>query len=222
MKVENKKCMIIDEDTGEVLMNGVRIKDFKPSTQVEISKAIVDKMIEESEGKIEKLDNEVLYKWCRIMNEINNYNQIKLGGVFRDIDNEKMIADNIMIAGYILKALVSSNKYSCFIKINHNKFVQSWNELYDVVGINKGNMRLRRKFKDFMIKNHLIRIHNHVGRDGLPKVKFVINPFLYRNSAYVGELAVHLFQDYAVAGDNISRYVMLYLESSELIDRIEQ
>lgn len=218
MKITKGKMMLVDEETGEIIMNEINFRNLSLNQKKGISKQQVDKMLHEANGDISKVDIAMLFSYCKMIKVIDNFNQIGMEGVWRDRDVEKCLTENIDLIGYVFKMFCSSNKYSNFIKINHVVFVEKWTQLFELVGISLNSKRTQQKFKKYLVENDLVRVYTHIGRDGKKKNKFIINPFKYRNSYFVSELAISQFQDYIETGVNISDYAVKYLEVKETID----
>lgn len=208
------KVFLINDETGEVL-NEYSLSNISKKASLKVNRAIVEEMINNAGNDISKIDLPMLYSWCKICKDISEYNQMKINGIYQDHEMFKRII-GMSFGLHILKCLETANKYSCFMKRSQNQFIENWKQLYETVEIS--DKKTQQKVKKFLLDNKLVREYKHTGRDGKIKTKFIVNPFVYRRSTYIGEIAVSQFQDFIEEGKNMSSYLIRLLQGKEVID----
>lgn len=207
---------LVDDDTGEILVEGIEYKS--DSSRVMVNKKTreaVEKLLKKAEA-LEKSELSLLYGYCKKTGKINGFSQCKIENLFRDDSVFRKILE-VNFGLHILKCLETANKYSCFMKKNQNVFIEKWKDLWEIIEIK--DIKTQQKVKKFLLDNKLVRIYKHYGREGEKKVKFIVNPFLYRNSAFVGQIAINQFQDYIEEGRNMAGYLCKLLEEIQVLDK---
>ncbi len=206
------KFTIINEETGEI----VELKDIiSCQNNVKITKRMVDIMLSQSKN-LEDIDKEMLYSWCKVTKQINNYGQVKLLGIQRQIELEKKMLEEGIIYVYVAKILYSAHPFSCAIMKNRKTKISSWTELWEL--INCKSRETQRKVKLFLINNNLVREVIINEGSSIKYRHFYLNPFLLRTSSYASQIAINCFQDCAKDGINMSTYAYRFLQCVGVID----
>lgn len=214
--MNNKTYSLVDDDTGEILVEGIEYKSDSNKIMVnKKTREAVEKLLKKAET-LERSELSLLYGYCKKTGKINGYSQCKIENLFRDNDMFKMILE-VNFGLHILKCLETANKYSCFMKKSQTTFIETWNDLWEITAIT--SKTTQQKVKKFLLDNKLVRVYKHHDREGNKRVKFVVNPFLYRNSSFVGQIAVNQFQDYIKEGRNMADYLIKLLEGIQVIDK---
>lgn len=208
------RVYLINDETGEIL-DDYSLSNLSKKASLKVNRAIVEEMINNAGNDITKIDLPMLYSWCKMCKDISDFNQMKINGIFQD-DKMFRVIISMNFGLHILRCLETANKYSCFMKRNHNQFIENWKQLFETVEITKRDTQ--QKVKKFLLDNKLVREYKHIGRDGKQKTKFIVNPFVYRRSTYVGEIAISQFQDFIKEGENMSTYLIRLLQGKEVID----
>ncbi|MGL5713600.1 MAG: hypothetical protein ACRCX2_11325 [Paraclostridium sp.] len=207
------KSITIDAETGEIINEeDVNMKNPTDKTK-NLCKKIVDEMLERA-SKGEKLDSDMLYKWCKIVKEINMYGQIRLVGAYRDINYEdNMTSDDVYLTGMTIKVFKLTHPFSGFImKRDKSKFLEGWEELYSEIGI--GNSQsMKSKLKKFLVSHNIVRDFKIGGNDGKLVKRLIVNPFIYRGSAYTAQISTMVYQDFIKEGVNINCYPLRWLQA---------
>lgn len=206
----NSKYALIDQGTGEIIVENYPVyKKYLSKDEYKKNKLIIDSIMVKDIKDITEDEIQQLQKWCCDLKEINKYKYIKIYSPIRSIEFEKFLIKHEDILIYIFKLFLCTNKYSCCVKVNHNIFVNTWTKLYEAIGISSNNIRMQQKIKRFVLDNNILRIYKT--KDKID-TRFIVNPFLYRNSQYVKDIAVIVFKDFINSGDNISQYVVKLLD----------
>lgn len=210
-----KSHLIINEETGEILLHEEINEKSKSKDIKNLTKKVVDEMLTKA-SDIGEFDSDLLYKWCRIIGNINEFGQIKLLGAYNDQKFQDDMLDEGVMYIYFLKALKMANKYSNFIKLNNKSFVTSWVELYDALDIK--NSKTRAKFKKMAIDNNFITLCTIFNENGISLKRMIVNPFLLRKTPYSSIISITSFQNFISEGKNIDSYSVRWLESIGHID----
>jgi len=196
---------ITNPETGEVLYEETIIlkKDSK------VTKAMVDKMLSEAKSEAD-IDTNMLYVWCRITKSINSYGQIQTFGNKLNDGVEDLLLEEGVVCAYVLKAIKLAHPFSCILKSNHKRFINTWKELYEAIGCRGRKEQIR--VKKFLTDNGLIDMFriNSGGREVVKRL--VLNPYLYKGASHSGQIACILWQGYAKEGININIYAYRWLQ----------
>lgn len=199
------KRVVIDMETGEILSE-IKYHDGN----YRFNKSVVDEMLKKA-TKVEDLDAKLLYNWCKMTKEINDYNQIKLLGAFRDKETEKKMIEDITITGYTARIIDKAHDFSGMIKSNHKSFASNWEELFEVIGCTSRATQM--KLKKFLTSNNIIRRFRIGGKEGQLTNRMILNPFLFRNANYSSQVSIMVYQDFIEEGVNMSTYPVRWLMS---------
>lgn len=195
----------INEETGEIL------GEFHGTTSQhqKVVRKQVDYMLSLSKTS-EDIDLDLLYHWCRIIKAINGYNQIQhIGNKLNDKIEDELLEEGVVCA-YVLKAIKLANKFTHILMNDSVRQIQTWTELWEVIGCKNSDMQ--KKVKTFLEKNKLIKcVPIKVENKNAKKNLFVLNPYLYKNSSHVGQFACVVWQECAIPNVNINFYAYMYL-----------
>lgn len=211
------KHIIVNDDTGEILSEEVtNMKNNLSKKNIKLCKKMVDTMLEKS-SKGEPLDKNMLYTWCKITKEFNNYGQVKLLGGFRDTEFEKKLVQDIIMTGYTMRVIVLSHPFSGFLQSDKKIFIETWSQLYNEIGI--GNSKATQsKVKKFLVENSIVREFKIGGKNGKLVKRLILNPFLARKGAYTSQITAMVFQDFIQEGVNMSCYPLRWLQAMGYMD----
>lgn len=209
----NIQQLLIDSDTGEVLSS----ENLKNNNNRVLKKAIIDKMLEEVSNGKKDLDNNLLYSWCKAIKEINTYGQIKLIGAFEDKAMKKKMLEDITITGYTMRVIDKAHPFSCFLKKNHQSFITSWSQLWEIIDCK--DSKTRRKIKDFLVSNDIVRELKINDKNGELMSRLVLNPFLFRGASYSSQIAIMIFQDFIQESVNMNTYPFKWLQAMGYINK---
>ena len=211
-----KNISLLNEDTGEITsLNGMNLS--KNSIN-KITKKVVNDMLANAKD-IEGVDKTMLFTYLKANKEINDYNQIKLKGSYRDEAFEKKMIEDITLYGYVSRVILLAHNFSGILKKSQRTFITSWTELWEEIGC-AGNKRTIKRVKDFLVNEDIIREEIVVTKDGKIR-KFILNPFLFRKASYSSQLAIRIFEDYIDVNGNISSEACTWLECLGLIGHHE-
>lgn len=203
---------IVNEETGQLIEDVVVEASSEKST---INKKIVDTMLKDSKC-VEDVDAKLLYEWCKITGEINNYGQIRLQGRHLDREFQKMMIEDMATHFYISKIFMTAHPFSGILMKNRQTHIDNWTELWNEVGISDSKIKAR--VKKFLIDNEALRITKITGRaDKADKTVFIINPFLFRDATYSSQVSIFTFGDFAKEGVNVNTYSFKYLQTLGLL-----
>lgn len=205
------KYILVNNETGEIVdINNLTIK-----SKEKITKQIVDAMLKKA-NNLEEIDIKLLAKWIKMTKQINDYGQIKMMGVQRDVELEKMMIKEGILYVYVAKILYSTHPFSCAIMKNRQTKISTWTELWELIECNSRTMQ--QKVKKFLIDNSLVR-EMVVYKGGNKKSKeFYLNPFLLRTSGYSSQIAINCFKDCAKESINVNSYVYRFLQCVGILD----
>lgn len=203
---------IVNEETGQLIEDVVLDTSEKKGT---INKKIVDTMLQDAKC-IEDIDAKLLYEWCKITGEINNYGQIRLQGRHLDREFQKMMIEDMATHFYISKVFMTAHPFSGILMVNRQAHIKNWTELWEAVEITSSKIKAR--VKKFLLDNKALRIIKIIGKaDNVDKIVFVINPFLFRDAIYSSQVSIFTFGDFAKEGTNINTYSFRYLQALGLL-----
>ncbi len=197
---------IIDEDTGEIIMEGRIDKHCVYSKK--INKIIVDKMIEDAQNN-KGIDINMLYAWCKSTGDINDYGQIKLLGAWHDNNIWKEMLQDIVITGYTMRIIDITHNFSGIVMKNRQTPVKTWNELWESIQCSKRTTQ--QKIKKFLENNNLIREMRIYNKNKLLEKRLILNPFLIRQAQHASQLAIICFNDFIKENVNINSYPVKWL-----------
>lgn len=212
-----KKYTLIDNETGEFLdINKDFVESEKQDCKQKITKLMVDKMLANTKS-LEDVDMNMLYSWLKMSNAFNRYNQIRLFGHWISMDFIRMSELNPLYYGYASRLLENTHTFTNILMKNHQIWLTTWGELYEVVGIKSRNTRS--KFKKFCLENDIIRVDKALRTKDSHKftTRFIVNPYLIRKSSHIGQIAVARFSDVACASVNTNSYALKYLELTGVV-----
>lgn len=210
------KQLIINEETGEVIQEfdiGENIE--KNKSDYKLCKKVVDSMLEKA-TKLEEIDDDMLYTWCKITKQINDRGQIKLLGGYRDGNMEKKLIEDITVTGYTMRIIDLAHNFSCILMKNHKTSVKNWSELFELISCK--NRITQQKVKKFCVSNNIIREIRVMGKDGIFVNKLILNPFLFRKASYSSQLAIMCYKDFIIEDINMSSYPLRWLQVMGYID----
>lgn len=208
--------LIINEETGEVIQEfaiGENVE--KNKADYKLCKKVVDSMLEKA-TKLEEIDEDMLYTWCKITKQINDRGQIKLLGGYRDGSMEKKLIEDITVTGYTMRIIDLAHNFSCILMKNHKTSVKNWSELFELISCK--NRVTQQKVKKFCVSNSIIREIKVVGKDGVFANKLILNPFLFRKASYSSQLAIMCYKDFIIEDINMSSYPLRWLQAMGYID----
>lgn len=133
----------------------------------------------------------LLYAYLKTTRNINEYSQIKVNGRWIDHDIMNAILNDMTVFGYVHKIISLAHTYSMIIKKSREKNITTWAELFETVGCKDRKMQSR--VKAALVSNKLIAELKTEFKGTTEKV-FIINPFIYRKSAFVSQIALHAFR----------------------------
>lgn len=210
------KQLIINEETGEVIQEfdiGENVE--KNKADYKLCKKVVDSMLEKA-TKLEEIDEDMLYTWCKITKQINDRGQIKLLGGYRDGNMEKKLIEDITVTGYTMRIIDLAHNFSCILMKNHKTSVKNWSELFELISCK--NRVTQQKVKKFCVSNSIIREIKVTGKDGVFANKLILNPFLFRKASYSSQLAIMCYKDFIIEDINMSSYPLRWLQAMGYID----
>lgn len=199
-----RELCVIDMETGEV------VSSMKNGNKTQITKYAVDRMLRESSDPSD-FDAEMLYTWCRVTGEINDYGQIKLIGSFRDRKTEKKLIEDVTITGYSMRVFDKAHPYSGMLKSSNKTFISTWSQLYESISCT--NKITQSKLKKFLIENNLVREFKVGGSDGKLVKRLIVNPFLVRGATHSSQISIMVFQDCIRESINMGTYPIKWLQS---------
>ncbi|MGL5713051.1 MAG: hypothetical protein ACRCX2_08535 [Paraclostridium sp.] len=205
------KKIIVDEETGELIHEeSINVRDTSQISN-KLHKKMVDEMLHEA-SNTGKLDANMLYQWCKITGNINSYGQIKLIDAYRNPKFEKQLVNDIILTGYTMRIITIAHPFSGFLKSNHKKFIETWTELYEEIGI--GNSKATQsRVKKFLVTNNIVREFKIGGTDGKLVKRLILNPFLARNGCYTAQVSAMVYQDFIKEGVNMNCYPVRWLQA---------
>lgn len=210
--MRNDKYTLINNETGEVVELNNFIKEKK---KAKITKQLVDAMLKQA-NNLDDIDVDLLARWVRITQQINNYGQVKLLGAQRNIELEKEMINDATILCYVYRILYSTHPFSCAIMKNHKTKVSTWAELWELIDCK--NKKTQSKIKKFLTEKSLVReLVVYEGANKKSK-QFYLNPFLLRNSGYASQIAINCFKDYAKESINMNSYIYRFLQCVGILD----
>lgn len=210
------KQLIINDETGEVIQESMISENLeKNKVNHRLCKSVVDSMLEKA-TKLDEIDEEMLYTWCKITRQINDRGQIKLLGGYRDSEMEKKLIEDITLTGYTMRIIDLAHNFSCILMKNHKTSVKNWSELFTLISCK--NKITQQKVKRFCISNNIIREIKVTGKDGVLTNKLVLNPFLFRKASYSSQLSIMCFKDFIIEDINMSCYPLRWLQAMGYID----
>lgn len=210
------KQLVVNDETGEVVHEDVLGKNIdKSKSEYKLCKKVVDSMLEKA-SKLDEIDEDMLYSWCKITKQINDKGQIKLLGSYRDGKVEKRLIENITVTGYTMRIIDLAHNFSCILMKNHKTSVKNWTELFELISCK--DKTTQQKVKKFCISNSVIREIKVTGKDGVFTNKLILNPFLFRKANYSSQLAVMCYKDFVVEGINMSCYPLRWLQAMGYMD----
>lgn len=199
------KTLVVEEETGRIIKEE-SICDTQNSV---LRKIIIDNMLNEA-TKIEDIDKDMLYAWCRITNEVNDRGQVKILGDHMELIKDDKLKEDITIAGYTVRIIGLAHPFSGLLKKNRQTFITTWTELWEEIGCTGRKTQIT--LKKFLTQNSIIREFNA----GKGK-RFILNPFLARGASYSSQVAISVFEDYIKEGINMNTYPIRLLQSWGLI-----
>lgn len=206
----DRKILItkVDLETGEVISEREMIPNQKDWGKC--LKKRTDFMLNHAKG-IEDLDSDLLYRYCKSTKIINKYGQIQTFGNKLDDKIEDKLLEEGAICCYVLKTIKLAHPFSHFLRISQRNFISNWNELWDEIGCSDSKMRKR--VKDFLVNNNLIKKARLINEDEEVLSRLVLNPYLYKNSSHAGQYACMVWQKSAIPSVNVNSYAYAWLQS---------
>lgn len=203
---QKKSYIVMDEETGEV----IDLKTLELKTQKKIMKKMVDHMLTNAKSS-EDVDMKLLYSWCKLTGNINDWGQIKLQGEFISTDYFNLSKEDVLLFGYSARLIGLANNYTNILMKNHKTPYKNWKEIYESIGISKRQTQL--KFKKFCEKQDLVRkVKAFKESDDKKSItRYVLNPFIIRKGCFISQFTLTVFSDYVVEGKNLDTYVFKFL-----------
>ena len=180
-----------------------------------LTQYIIDKMLSTSES-LEDIDVKTLWQWLKMNDLINEYNQFKIIGAYRDKEFEKFLAEDFILLGYTTRIILLAHNFSNILMKNRKTSITTWNDLWTEINCSK--RQTQQKIKKFIIKHDIIR--EMVVFDAKKEIKvkkFILNPFVFRSSAYTSQLAIATFKDKIEEGRNMNTYLVRFLKAIGVI-----
>ena len=82
-----------------------------------LTQYIIDKMLSTSEP-LEDIDVKTLWQWLKMNDLINEYNQFKIIGAYRDKEFEKFLAEDFILLGYTTRIILLAHNFSNILMKN--------------------------------------------------------------------------------------------------------
>lgn len=203
-----KKYTVINNDTGEILDI-----EYKPNLRenAKVTKLMVDNMLSNA-NTLEDVDMDLLYTWCKITKALNKYNQVKLLGLYVSMRYIELSDKHPLYFGYASRLLNITHSFTNILMRNQKTWISTWGELYEELGIK--SKRTQSEFKKYVLENDIIRVDKALRTKSSTKftTRFILNPFLIRKSAYIGQIAISRFADLTKGSINVDGYAHKYLE----------
>lgn len=200
---------IIDEETGEIIMEG-RIDKGNIYNKT-INKAIVDKMLKNTQNSNQEIDIDLLYSWCKFIGDINNYGQIRILGAWHDEKVWKEMLQDIVVTGYTMRIIDATHNFSGIIMKNRQTPITTWGELWEIIQCSKRTTQ--QKIKKFLENNSLVREMKIISKSRTLEKRLILNPFLIRQAQHASQLSVICFNDFIKENININSYPLKWLQS---------
>lgn len=206
------ESLVMNTETGEVVTS----TNLTEKERVKITKIEVDKMLCNA-NVIDELDLELLFRWCKITGLLNNYNQVKVDGRHKDKKFEVgLINGEARLLKNVFKVINSAHPFSNMLMKNRQTYVSTWTELYKSIGIDN-HKNAQTELKKFLTKNNVVREFKIGGQNGDLVKRLVLNPFLAREGSYTSQIAVSVFQEFIRDGENISTYLVRFMQSLGIV-----
>lgn len=210
---KKENWVLINEDTGEVIdLNCLELKSKK-----KVMKSMVDYMLKNAKSK-EDVDMKLLYTWCKLTGNINDWGQIKLKGEFISTDYFNLSKEDVLLFGYSARLIELANNYTNILMKNHKTAFKTWSEIYEAIGVL--NKSTQSKFKKFCEKYDLVRkvkAYKNVG-DKKAMTKYVLNPFIVRKGSFISQFTLAVFSDCVSNGRNIDDYAFRFLNQIGILN----
>ena len=210
---KKENWVLMNEDTGEVIdLNGLELKSKK-----KVMKSMVDYMLKNASSK-DDVDMKLLYTWCKLTGNINDWGQIKLKGEFISTDYFNLSKEDVLLFGYSARLIELANNYTNILMKNHKTSVKTWAEIYEAIGVSKKSTQS--KLKKFFEKYDLVRkvkAYKNVG-DKQAMAKYVLNPFIIRKGSFVSQFTLAVFSDCVSEGKNIDDYAFRFLSQIGILN----
>lgn len=200
----------INENTGEIVD---QIKYSDESSKV-VLKYQVDSMLNKAKCSKE-LDSNLLYHWCKLIQSLNNMNQIRTFGNKLNDKIEDLLIEQGIVCAYVLKCIKLAHPFTHILKKSERVQVKTWTELWEIISCT--NRTIQNKVKKFLEENKLIKAVPIKKDNGKTVKLFVLNPYLYKNSSHAGQFACIVWQESAKPNINIDFYAYMWLVSQDVI-----
>ncbi|MGL5960359.1 MAG: hypothetical protein ACRCZ0_00190 [Cetobacterium sp.] len=208
---------IINHETGEVFIVDEKINQTRLKGLPKVSKVLVDNMLKQAKH-VDDVDVDLLFMWLKISKAFNNYNQVKVLGIYITQDYFDLCEEDLTLAGYTMKLPKLMHPFTNILMKNRQTWIRTWTELYEEIGMT--NTKTQTKFKKFCTQHDLIRVcktqHNKNASD--ITTKLIVNPFLLRKSVHVGQVAIARFGDLVKESINVDPYAVKFLELNGVLD----
>lgn len=153
-----------------------------------VSRANVD--IALSKDELNDDDVKLLFSYLKATRNINQYSQVKVNGKWIDDSVMDVILQDHTAFGYVHKVLRLAHEYSMLLKKNRQTNINTWYDLFDTIGCT--DKRMQSRVKAALLNSKLLAILR-TEYNGTTEKVFIVNPFIYRRSAFVSQIALYAF-----------------------------